>query len=137
RQATPLFFYTPTHAPLNGVLPMSRFLAPAALGLFVYLASQSPAQEPLPQPKPEPLPTPKPVAELPPPCAPGCQTEKTISVPKALLVEEQTAITVPKMRLREQVVGRDHIQKLELTWKEEKHVITEMKAVPRTVEQQV
>jgi hypothetical protein len=115
---------------------MTRFLVPAALGLLVYLSSQSPAQEPVPEPKPEPLPTPKAV-ELPPPCAPGCQVEKTISIPRALLVEEQTAITVPKLRLREQVVGREHVTKMELTWKEEKHVITEMKAVPRVVEQQV
>jgi hypothetical protein len=115
---------------------MHRLFAPAALGLLVYFSSQSPAQEPVREPKPEPLPVPKAV-ELPPPCASGCQVEKTISIPKPLLVEEQTAIAVPKLRLREQVVGRDHIQKLELTWKEEKHVITEMKAVPRTVEQQV
>ena len=54
-----------------------------------------------------------------------------------LLVEEQAAITVPVMKLREQTVARETIQKMEVTWKEEKHYVTEMKTVPRNVEQQV
>jgi len=106
------------------------------LGFFAFLAAPALAQEPktLPAPTPEPAPV---TAELPLPCA-GCWVnEKTISLPKVLLVEEQTAITVPKMALREQTVCRDMIQKMELTWKEEKHTVTEMKTVPRTVEQQV
>ena len=115
---------------------MRHRLLPATLGVLVFLSTQSPAQEPVPTPKPEPLPVPAP-AVLPLPCAGGCQTEKTICLPKVLLVEEQAAIAVPKMRLREQAVGRDVIHKMEVTYKEERHTITEMKAVPRTVEQQV
>lgn len=115
---------------------MRHLLLPAALGLFLLLSSRSPAQEPAPMPKPEPLPAPTP-AVLPPPCAGGCQTEKTICLPKVLLVEEQQAITVPVMRLREQTVGRDVIHKLEVTYVEERHTVTEMKTVPRIVEQQV
>jgi hypothetical protein len=113
---------------------MKRLLVPALFGLLLVCPTRSQAQEPLP--KPEPLPSPTPV-ELPPPCAGGFQVEKTICLPRILLVEIQKAITVPKMKLREEVVGRDTIQKLEITWKEEKHKITEMKAVPRTVEEQV
>ncbi len=115
---------------------MRHLLLPAALGVFVCFCSLSLAQEPVPMPKPEPLPNPAPAA-LPPPCAGGGQTEKTICLPKVLLVEEQQAITVPVMRLREQAVGRDVIHKMEVTYVEEKHTITEMKTVPRIVEQQV
>jgi hypothetical protein len=115
---------------------MRHLLLPAALGAFLFLSSWSLAQEPAPMPKPEPLPNPAPAA-LPPPCAGGSQTEKTICLPKVLLVEEQQAITVPVMRLRDQVVGRDVVHKMEVTYVEEKHTVTEMKTVPREVEQQV
>ena len=124
---------------------MRHLLCPAVCVLTVVLSSSAIADEPLPPPKPDkpsvlpPLPSelPPPSAELPLPCAGGCQSEKTICLPHLLLVEEQTAITVPKLTLRDQIIGYDVQHKLELTWKEEKHCVTEMKAVPHTVEQQV
>src|SRR5437879_731156 len=55
-----------------------------------------------------------PPVELPPapvPVAPGCPgcvpfIEKTISVPRMTLMERQEAIAVPRMNVREEVVGR-------------------------------
>jgi hypothetical protein len=93
--------------------------------------------EKLPEPIPgEKLPEPKPKEALPPapPCGP--MIEKTVSVPRAVLVPEEQAIVVPKLRIYETEIGRDRLP-IALDFREERSCITEMVLKPRVEEQQV
>jgi hypothetical protein len=73
------------------------------------------------------------------PGAPGCPAGapclRTISLPRLTLLEEQKAIPVPNLRLREAVVGEACGLKVE--YQEAKQVVTEWKLQPREVIQQV
>lgn len=72
----------------------------------------------------------------PPPVTEADCAPRTVSVPKVYLVEEQCATTIPKLTLREEVVGRG-CAGVQLEYAEEKHSVTEMTLKPRKVEQQV
>ncbi len=127
---------------------MKRLLLSGILGLCAALPTTARAQEPvLTPPTPVPaVPVPPPAVPIPPalpaltagvlqgPCT-GC--EKALAVPRLTLVPEETAITVPKMTLRAVEVGREHVTKMELSFREEKHTITEIVLKPRVCEQQV
>ncbi len=126
---------------------MKRLLLSSVLVLCAALPALVRAQEPVPvPPKPIPelpvAPTPVEVPGLPAvttgiikgPCN-GC--ERDVAVPKVTLVPEETAIAVPKLTLREVEVGRDMVTKMELSFREERHTITEMVLKPRVCEQQV
>jgi hypothetical protein len=75
-------------------------------------------------PHPSPAPCPAPVLE------------KTISLPRTTLVEQQEATTLPKWVLRDVVVGCGQ-EGPALDFREERHLVTEMTLKPRQVEQQV
>jgi hypothetical protein len=127
---------------------MKRLLLFGFLGFCTALPTTGRAQEPEPVPVP-----PRPVPEMPPPplilppplpfltagvimgpCG-GC--ERFIAVPRLMLVPEETAITVPKLTLREVEVGRDKVTRLDIDFRDERHTITEMVLKPHVVEQQV
>lgn len=83
----------------------------------------------LPPPTPMPIPTPG-VA--------GCPADapcpaRTVSVPRFTLMEEQKATTVPKLNVREVVVG--HATGLDVMYQEMKQPITEWALQPREVVQ--
>jgi hypothetical protein len=127
---------------------MTRWLLPGCLvgcwALSLPAAAEEPARlpdkapaadqdKPAPTPPVEPVPPPTP-APPPPPCGPVI--DKTITRHQVLLVEDQNAITVPRLRLREVEIGRDR-RCVELDFREEKRTITEMQLKPRVEEQQV
>jgi hypothetical protein len=123
---------------------MRSLLLATVFAVLATLPLTSRAQETvpvLPKPVPEPPPSPGP-PPLPPLTSgviqgPGGCSEKLIAVPRLTLVPEETAIAVPKMTLREVEVGRDKVTKLDLSFREEKHKVTEIILKPRLVEQQV
>jgi hypothetical protein len=113
---------------------MKRSLLPGLLvGILIPVFAL--AQEPKP-----PLPAaPIPLAESPPitvPAPEGCAAPgRTICLDKVHLVEDQCATTIPKLTLREEVIGTKQIQ--ELYFHEEKQTVTALVQKPREVEQQV
>ena len=101
---------------------------------------RGPREEQLPPPAilpPAELPPPVPVApELAPgssPCA-ACPA-RTISVPRLTLMEQQSAIAIPRLNVREEVVGK--ACGLDVEYREEKQIITEWSLKPREVIQEV
>src|SRR5262249_28056493 len=102
---------------------------------------RKPGEENLPPPVPVPStelpPIPVPVAPEMPPIGPSCGAcpAKTISVPRLTLMEQQSAITVPKMNVREEVVGK--ALGLDVEFREEKQIVTEWTVKPREVIQEV
>src|SRR5262249_10223691 len=116
------------------------------LGLGALGAAQPPPEKG-PEKPPEKLPEPTavPPVVVPPAfplgggcasCAPALIT-RHISVPKAILIERQRAVAMPVLRLREVEVGRDVIQKMELSFNEQRQVITVLELKPRKVNQEV
>jgi hypothetical protein len=96
------------------------------------------AQEPQPGPElPTPQSVPAPTAlPLPPPDtgAPGCPScGPTITVPRLAVIEEQEAITIPRLNVREEVVG--HAFGPEVDYRDEKRTVTEWVMKPREVTQ--
>ncbi|HEY7158664.1 MAG TPA: hypothetical protein VH575_32265 [Gemmataceae bacterium] len=102
---------------------------------------RKPGEETLPPPTPLPStelpPMPVPAAPELPPIGPACAAcpAKTISVPRLTLMEQQSATTIPKMNLREEVVGKAY--GLDVEFREEKQIVTEWSVKPREVIQEV
>jgi hypothetical protein len=89
-------------------------------------------------PPPSPLPSPPPLDPM--PAAPGCPSGapcagRTISVPRLTLLEEQNAIPVPKLAIREVMVGV--ARGLDVEYKESPQIVTEWTLQPREVIQTV
>ena len=102
---------------------------------------RKPGEETLPPPAPLPStelpPMPVPVPPELPPIGPSCAAcpAKTISVPRPTLMEQQSATTIPKMNVREEVVGKAN--GLDVEFREEKQIVTEWSVKPREVIQEV
>ncbi len=73
------------------------------------------------------------VLPTPQPCAPI--VEKTISLPRTYLMEEQSATTLPELKVREVEVGR--ARELEVAYREERRQVVVMTLRPREVEKHV
>jgi hypothetical protein len=119
---------------------MIRRLAPGCLlGCWVLTLSAS-AQEGVRPPEPIPPPTvkegppPPPPDLLPPPCGPT--VDKCLKVPQALIVEDQNAVAIPKLQLRDVELGRGRYC-VELDFRQEKQTITVMELKPRIEKQSV
>jgi hypothetical protein len=67
----------------------------------------------------------------------GPQICRTILQKKVYLIEEQSAVTLPKMTLRDEVVAREKRTALEVVYHEEKQCVTALELKPREVEEQV
>src|SRR5262245_40441838 len=78
--------------------------------------AQEKPEKPVPE-KPAPAPQPLPALE---PCGPTM--ERTINQLRLHLVEEQTAISVPTLRLREEVRSQI-VPDLEIKYREEKRIV--------------
>jgi hypothetical protein len=83
----------------------------------------------LPAPPTEALPAPTPIG---PSCAPP---GRTLSLPRMTLMEVQEATTIPRLNLREEVVGK--ACGLDVEYKEEKQIVTEWALKPREVVKEV
>lgn len=93
-------------------------------------------QEQLPPPSAIPSSPPMPVPGSPPPgCPPGAPCARTISVPRLTLLEEQKAVPVPKLNLREVIVGA--ARGLDVEYREATQIIGEWTLQPREVTQLV
>lgn len=94
----------------------------------------SPLSLPTDLPPPAVTPSPPPV-----PAVPGCPAStpcvRTLSVPRLTLLEEQKAVPVPKLTIRDVTVGE--ARGLDVEYREVKQIIGEWKLVPREVIQLV
>jgi hypothetical protein len=123
---------------------MTRWLLAAfTAGLLAAAPGQTRAdepKEPVAPPKEIPkeiIPPPK-DAELPPPIipdgyAPGCG--RPICLPQFHLMELQAATTLPRMRIREEVVGIE--RRMVVDYHEERRTINDVELKPHDVEQEV
>ncbi len=100
---------------------MERFLPGLLLVSSAFLANPAFAQDKLPD-----LPDAKKEASLraAAPCNSG--VERTVTLRKVYLVEEQSPATITKMVPREVVVSREKATTYDIEWKEEKHTCTEL-----------
>lgn len=108
-------------------LPLAVVLTLPALPAGMALAQEKP-EKTVPE-KPAPAPQPLPAME---PCGPTM--ERTINQLRLHLVEEQTAIVVPKLTLREEVRPQI-VPDLEVRYRDEKRVVQVQVLKPREVEQ--
>jgi hypothetical protein len=112
---------------------MSRWI-PACLTAGLLLAPAVRAEEPVGPPKDLPPAT----SEAPPPLeAPvGCEAGRTISLPSYTLQEVQSATTLPRMKLRDEIVGVQCGGPV-LDYIEQRQTITVIELTPRQTTQQV
>jgi hypothetical protein len=111
-------------------------LLAAAPGLARADEPKEPVNPPKETPR-EPIPPPKDF-ELPPPiipdgCAPGCGRQ--LCAPQFHLMELLAATTLPRMRLRDEVVGLE--RRMVVAYQEERRVVNDVSLKPHEVEQEV
>jgi hypothetical protein len=110
-------------------------LAICALVAQPSLAQEKPTERPAVPP--EGAPSPAPVAPAPAEPAPCPTRDINICTRQVYLIPEQHATTISGLKVREVECGTDQVFRLDIDYKEEKFVCTEMALKERTVEQEV